>query len=95
MLAAEGANTAAMEALIARGALVTVTDTEGCTALHNAVKSGNVGAVSWLLEHTVIDVNAQDLNHQTALSLCEKDGNDPIKELLLAKGAVSDRALRM
>ncbi len=93
MLAAEVANIAAMEALIQRGARVDITDEAGYSVLHHAAKGGNLDAVSWLLEHTTIDINAQDHHHHTALSISAESGNDKMRDLLLAKGAIPERGL--
>lgn len=93
MLAAEVGNEAAMDVLILKGANVNLTDAQGKTALHLAVNSGDIATVLWLLEHTDIDVNAKDSNHQTARSLCEKMGKDDLIELLISRGATSDCTL--
>ena len=89
LLAAEAANIDAMDTLVQRGARVDLTDAEGRTALHLAVKSEDVAAVSWLLDHTTIDVNAHDTQHQTPLSLCAESVHAQIGDLLLARGAIA------
>lgn len=95
MLAAEGGNESTMQALILRGANVNLTDAEGETALHLAVNNRDINTVLWLLDKTNIDVNAKDRSHQTALSICERMGNDDLSELLISRGATPDCTLTL
>jgi ankyrin repeat protein len=83
MLAAEVGNTVAMQALMERGANINLTDSTGQTALHLAVYQREMSSVRWLLEHTQINIYAPDNNQQTALTLCERTGNDELSALLL------------
>jgi ankyrin repeat protein len=95
MLAAEVGNESTMQALMLRGANVNLTDAEGQTALHLAVNNRDINTVLWLLDKTNIDVNAKDRSHQTALSICERMGNDDLSELLISRGATPDCRLTL
>ncbi len=89
MLAAEVGNHSAMQALVLNGASVNLTDSDGQTALHLAVRRSEFGTVLWLLDNTNIDINAVDQNNQTALSLCMQTDKEDLIKLLVDRGATS------
>jgi ankyrin repeat protein len=75
--------------LLNKGANANIQDGEGRTPfLDMAYNSGHVGVARLLLEHMVgEDVNAGDLDGQTALYYAAGNGNDDLLALLLSKGA--------
>jgi len=88
LMAAGKANLEAMEILVQRGARADLTDTQGQTVLHFAVKSGDVRAVLWVLDHLAIDINVHDKHHQSPLSLCDEYHKE-VHDLLIEKGAIA------
>ena len=73
-------------ALIAKGARVGSRNKDGATALHAAVKSGNVGAFAVLSKK--IDINARDKDGDTMLHYwAGYSGNRAILDALLTTGA--------
>ncbi|RUR16260.1 hypothetical protein ELY21_13340 [Legionella sp. km535] len=93
MLAAELGRLSAVQTLIAHGARTDLTDSEGFSVLHYAVKSGNLAVVHWLIENTHVDINAKDNHDNTPLHLCKTTFNETehmekIIALLLEHGAI-------
>lgn len=91
LLAAEAGNIAAVQTLVHRGADATLVDSLGHSLLHVAVLARNHALVSWLLDHTPIDVNQIDAEGQTPLSLCQQDTDGTIANLLINKGATDSQ----
>lgn len=94
MLAAELGRLSAVQTLIAHGAKTDLTDLEGLSILHYAVKSGNLKVVRWLIENTNADINAKDDQNNTPLQICkttinETENMEEITALLLEHGATS------
>ncbi|MBL7481304.1 ankyrin repeat domain-containing protein [Legionella bononiensis] len=89
MLAAAAGNELAMSMLIDKGVDVHLSDMQGHSVLHQAVYRGDISTVQWILDHTDININAIDKNHQTPLVLSEAIGNEKIINLLKSRGAVS------
>ena len=73
------------------GANSTSTDCLQNTALHLAVqKSNNTEMVKYLIEQAKLDVNAINLENQTALHLVSYQGYMPVVEYLIENGALVD-----
>lgn len=92
MLAAELGRLSAVQTLIAHGAKTDLTDSEGFSILHYAVKSGNLAVVRWFIENTNVDINAKDNQDNTPLQICkttisETENMEEISALLLEHGA--------
>lgn len=81
MYAAEAGNLPAVIALCERGANVNLIDYKGFSILHYAVTSRNVQVVSWLLDHTAVDVNAIDVEGKSALSYADIQGSIRMQEI--------------
>ena len=88
MMAALRADTEAMKALLAKGALV---NRQGWTPLHYAASGPSSAAVRLLLDLGA-EVNAQAPNGNTPLMQAARFGTEDSVALLLARGA--DRSLR-
>ncbi|XP_042000316.1 potassium channel AKT1-like [Salvia splendens] len=78
--AAEQNNLVLLKEIVRRGGDVTLSKSNGCTALHVAVCEGNIEMVRFLLDHGA-DVYKGDENGWTARDLAEQQGHDEIKEL--------------
>lgn len=92
MLAAELGRLSAVQTLIAHRAKTDITDSEGFSVLHHAVKSGNLVVVRWFIENTNVDINAKDNQDNTPLQICktiinETENMEEIAALLLEHGA--------
>ena len=75
--------------LLQRGADVSVTDRDGCTPLHYAVKEGQVANISILLDAGA-DLHARDKSGATVLHVAARSENsEPMITLLLDRGAES------
>jgi ankyrin repeat protein len=87
--AALNGNVAMVEALLARGALVTVSDLQGSTPLHQAARAANLEIVT-MLAGKGADVNAKDLGGRGPLHIAAAS-SDPqacaVADFLIAKGA--------
>ncbi len=84
--AAEKGDTAAVKALLDRGADVNAKDENGGTALMEAALLGNNATVQALLEAGA-DVNAKNKYGRTALMMAAAEGYTEIVELLKKAGA--------
>lgn len=89
LLAAGSGNKMCVSVLLKYGADITVTDDNGCTALHDACLSGNASTVSLLLRHGA-SVNARTLNGATPLMVASRSDKVECVELLLEWGADVD-----
>ena len=73
------------------GAKIKATDCLGNNALHLAVqKSNNTELIKFLVEQVKLDVNARNLENQTALHLATYYGNMLVVEYLIENGAQVD-----
>ncbi len=80
-----------LKLLIEKGADINTIDCLGNTALHLAVqKSNNTEMVKYLIEQAKLDVNAINLENQTALHLVSYQGYMPVVEYLIENGALVD-----
>jgi hypothetical protein len=86
MHASTGGHTAAIEALIAKGAEVNAADNNGTTALMRASSGGHTAAIEALLVKGA-KVNAPNNNGTTALMRASSGGHTAAIEALIAKGA--------
>lgn len=87
MLATSLGRLSTMKALIERGAQINLTDSQRFTVLHHAVQSCDLAVVSWLLDHTTVDINAEDADKHTPFYINEREGSPEIKAILLKHGA--------
>lgn len=83
MLAAYKRNRPAVEALIARGAVITY---PGWTPLHYAAASGDTAIASILLEHSAY-IDAESPSKLTPLMIAAREGQRDVAALLLREGA--------
>ena len=84
--ASVGGNTAAVKALLEKGADVNGKNTSGHTALICAAKFGHTETVQLLLPKGA-DTNAKDIWNETALGYAAKNGHLTTGEALLAGAA--------
>ncbi len=87
MLAARAGNTDAMQILVEHGADVNLRDNYGSSLLHHAVHYDGTESVRWVLNNAQINVNHKNDYQQTALQICEDQGQDNKIKLLLENGA--------
>jgi uncharacterized protein len=88
MLAVLAGNLQAVQALIGSGARSELTDGQGNGLLHLAVTSGNLATLTWLVEHTNIDINLQNHDKQSPLSFCDVgEPKETLKSFLQEQGA--------
>lgn len=83
MLAAFKRNKSAVQAMIARGAIVT---RPGWTALHYAAASGDTAIAAILLEQSAY-IDAESPSKLTPLMIAGREGHAEVAELLLREGA--------
>jgi len=86
MCAAKEGQESTVRLLLARGAKVGLTDSQGTDALHFAAESGSVECVRLLLDAGA-DVNSRDSLRNVPLMNAVSNGNIPIVKLLIARGA--------
>jgi ankyrin repeat protein len=84
--AAKRGDERAVRALLGSHANINAAEPDGTTALHWAVRSGNL-AVTEMLVHAGANVNAANRYGVTPLSLAAGDGNAPILGILIKAGA--------
>ena len=75
-----------LETLVAEGADVNVTDDQGRTPLHVAVRRCNEGWVEFFATNGA-DLEARDRNGHTPMDLAVDEGNQRIVEILFAAGS--------
>lgn len=74
-----------------KGADILASDCLGNNALHLAVqKSNTTELIKYLVEKVKLDVNARNLENQTALHLATYFANMPVVEYLIENGAQVD-----
>ena len=86
LLAALEGNVEVVQTLLAHGANVNATDSDGGTALFNAAQEGNVEVVQTLLAHGA-NVSATVSDGRTALVIAAQFGSVEVVQTLLAHGA--------
>ena len=82
-----------VHALIEKGANVNITSSDGWTPLMFAAEYSHLTVVQALLNAPGIDINAKDIQQQTALYFAAARGKGDIAEALLANGADIDHIL--
>lgn len=87
LLACENANIPMVRQLIRQGASIDVMNTAGESALHLAVKSGNLWMVNYLVEEILAPVNVRDSFGRTPLHWAAHKGNAFMVESLIMAGA--------
>ncbi len=89
LLAAFNGHTAVLERLLPRIRYINHVDLKGRTALLWATHRGHAKSVSWLLQQMGIQINQPNFSGGTALMLAERSGREDIRQILLARGAVT------
>jgi uncharacterized protein len=96
MLAVLGGNLQAVQALIGSGANSELTDGQGNGLMHLAVTSGNLATLTWLVEHTNLDINLQNNDKQSPLAFCDVgEPKETLKSFLQEQGATNNARLGM
>jgi ankyrin repeat protein len=85
-IAAKQGDVQLMQSLLARGALATLSDRDGTTALHVATRWGREEVALVLIEHRA-QVNAQDREGMTPLHVAAKENQEALARILLDRGA--------
>ncbi len=78
-----------MKLLLARGADIDASTSEGVTAIMYAANNGDIEILQFLIENAA-DVNRQPLNGITALIAAARDNHFDAAELLITNGAYAD-----
>ena len=87
MTACENGNIDAIDVLLNAGANPNIADTEGVTCIHHAVNGGCNKEILQAIISLVADINASNMDGETALLIACKKGNIDAIDILLNAGA--------
>ncbi|XP_067652901.1 ankyrin repeat domain-containing protein 50-like [Haliotis asinina] len=82
MVAAHGGHSDVVEFLVDRGANVSLVDSDGDNVLHLACYSGDLETVEHILSLNKVDINATNINGQTAIKIAKDWQYEQVVDLL-------------